>query len=98
MAQLPIFIDIDGTLTSADVRGGKPIDKRIESVKHMIEQGTPVVLWSANGTDYVKKFADTHGIHPLVCIGKPSLIIDDNPTIRPNFLGLVKNPSMLDKE
>lgn len=82
MNNLPIFIDIDGTLTNSSKRGGDPIDSRIQHVKTMISQGHDVVLWSATGTDYAKKFAKTHEIRAIACIGKPNICVDDCETIR----------------
>ncbi len=80
---LPIFIDIDGTLTSSPRAGGSPIEHRIKRVADMLSAGTEIVLWSASGTKYARAFAERCGLSAAVCIGKPSLMVDDNPTIRP---------------
>lgn len=81
---LPLYFDIDGTLTDSPVRGGKPLADRIAEVRRLIDQKVPVVLWSGGGTDYARAFADQHGLSPLACLGKPMACIDDNPTIRPS--------------
>ena len=80
---LPIFIDIDGTLTDSPSKGGSGLPDRIKSVQAMIGRGVEVVLWSACGTDYVRGFAKKYGLRPIACIGKPDKAVDDRPTIRP---------------
>ncbi len=93
---LPIYIDIDGTLTDKDIKGGNPIQKRIDGVKKLIANGKDVVIWSANGTRYAKWFCQKHDIHPLAILGKPAFCIDDNPRIRPK-LRIIK-PNWLENE
>ena len=83
MDDLPLYVDIDGTLTDSKKRGGNPIHSRIEYIKYLISEGRPVVLWSATGTKYAKAFAEAHGIKAIACIGKPRACIDDCGTIRP---------------
>ncbi len=81
---LPIFIDIDGTLTTVPTKKWGPvIPDRIESVQAMIGRGVEVVLWSGGGTEYVRAFAEKYDLRPSVCIGKPHQMVDDNPTVRP---------------
>ncbi len=81
---LPIFIDIDGTLTTVPTKKWGPvIPDRIHDVQAMIGRGVEVVLWSGGGTEYVRAFAKKYNLRPSVCIGKPRQIVDDNPTIRP---------------
>ncbi len=94
MSGLPIYIDIDGTLTTAGRPGGAPALDRIDRVRQMIGRGIPVVIWSASGTEYARAFADRYDLHPLAAIGKPSYCIDDNPSLRPGFL--VVPPDELD--
>ena len=95
MSGLPVYIDIDGTLTAVGGPGGAPVLERIDRVKQMIKCGVKVVIWSASGTEYARAFADRHDLHPLAVIGKPSYCIDDNPNLRPTFL--VMAPDELDK-
>lgn len=84
-----LFIDIDGTLTDSPEYGGKPLIDRIKKIKYLISQGHEIVIWSGNGTAYAKKFAQDNDIVGTVCcIAKPTLLVDDNPTIRP--LGRIK--------
>ncbi len=87
---LPTYFDIDGTLTDRPIRGGQPIAERIEAVRKLVEAGEEVVLWSANGTAYVRDFATAQGLAGAICIGKPDKCVDDNPDIRPRarVLGL----------
>lgn len=85
---LPVYIDIDGTLTlDPERRWGTPVMNRIEHVRALIAGGTEVVLWSGGGTEYARQFAAKYGLK-AVGIGKPAKLIDDNPTIRP--LGRIK--------
>ena len=91
---LPTYFDIDGTLTDRPIRGGEPIAERIDVICKLLEAGTEVVIWSANGTAYVRAFAEEHGLTGAVCIGKPDKCIDDNPTIRPRARMLVLSPEV----
>lgn len=89
----PIFIDIDGTLTSAPTRPWGPVyEKRLERVRDLITKGETVVLWSARGTTYAKKFAEQYALNGVLPLGKPELIVDDNPTIRPREKMPIKSP------
>ena len=81
---LPIFIDIDGTLTDSPSKGGSGLPDRIKSVQAMIGRGVEVVLWSGSGTDYVRDFAKKYDLRPIACIGKPQQLVDDNPNVRPS--------------
>jgi hypothetical protein len=79
---LPIFIDIDGTLTSEAHKGDGPaLVGRIEHVRRLIRSGAEVVIWSARGTAYARRFAKAHKLK-CTAIGKPSLCVDDKPAIR----------------
>ena len=81
---LPVFIDIDGTLTTVPTRmWGEVLPERSAAVLALIENGREVVLWSGGGTAYVRAFAEKYALSPNVCIGKPGIAVDDNPTIRP---------------
>ena len=79
---MPIFIDIDGTLTDSGLHGGKPIDERLMIVRKLVKAGKEVVIWSAGGTEYAQRFAKDHDINGVTCIGKPCLLVDDNPRVR----------------
>lgn len=84
--QLPIYIDIDGTLTDNPIcRGGAPNQARLAVVRTIITLGTPVIIWSARGREYAEKFVAENDIAAQAAIGKPQFCIDDNPTIRPGF-------------
>lgn len=81
---LPIFVDIDGTLTDTPTaQWGKVHTARLHRLQDIIASGREVVLWSGGGSDYVKEFARAYGLAPAACIGKPDTVVDDNPTIRP---------------
>lgn len=81
---LPVYIDIDGTLTDDGARpNGKPIVGRIEKVRQLLLDGQEVVLWSGNGTKYARAFAARHRLIGVTAIGKPAFCVDDVPTIRP---------------
>ena len=83
---LPIFVDIDGTLTSVPTRMWGPVyPERIAAVQRLIASGREVVLWSGGGTEYVRAFAKKYDLRPSVCLGKPDMAVDDNPTIRPRL-------------
>lgn len=80
----PIYIDIDGTLTDAPhARFGNPHFDRIGGLKRLVRQGREVVLWSGGGTEYAVEFAIKYDIEGVTAIGKPDIIVDDNPFIRP---------------
>ena len=82
---LPTYIDIDGTLTDTPHgQWGAPFEERLRAVRGLIEIGREVVIWSGGGTSYAKAFADKHGLSGAVCVGKPGLVVDDNPDIRPH--------------
>ena len=90
---LPIFIDIDGTLTDAPGKqGGKVLPDRIKTVRSRIAAGQEIVIWSGGGTAYAKAFAVKHGLSGATCIGKPSIVVDDNPDIRPRDRMIVASP------
>ncbi len=81
---LPIFVDIDGTLTTVPTKKWGPVvPARIAALRALIATGREVVLWSGGGTDYVRAFAAKHDLSPSVCVGKPDTVVEDNPTIRP---------------
>jgi len=94
LTDLPIYIDIDGTLTDNPKKSGKPIEARIDKVRRMAQAGIPVVLWSACGEEYVRVFCQKHclGVHQM--LGKPQFCVDDNSEIRPNLK--VQSPRWLD--
>lgn len=92
-----IFCDIDGTLTDdREHRNGTPNLKRIERIRKMSET-CPVVLWSGNGQEYAEQFRVKHLLINCIALGKPRLIIDDNPTIRPNWNSLIRTPEYLEE-
>lgn len=92
-----IFCDIDGTLTDdGEHRNGTPNLFRIERIRKISEDHF-VVLWSGNGSEYAEEFRKKHDLRHCVAIGKPHLIIDDNPTIRPSWDSLIKTPEYLEE-
>jgi len=82
-AENPVYVDVDGTLTH---NGAHPWGvARGEAIKKLIAQiarGEAIVVWSARGTTYVTAFCKHYKIKPMLMIGKPSGIVDDNPHIR----------------
>lgn len=95
MNDLPIFVDIDGTLTDNDQKGGNPLQRRIDAVRLMIRNNKQVVVWSANGTAYAREFCRRHSLTPLAVIGKPRYCIDDHAGIRAQGLNILP-PEKLD--
>ena len=89
-----IFIDIDGTLTDTPTEaGGKAIPERIEHIWRLVGLNKSVVIWSARGAAYARAFAAQHGILEIVtAIGKPEILVDDDPSIRPRNLMPVMHP------
>ena len=81
---MTIYCDIDGTLTSDPHSAyGKPRPDIILKLKEAIElYGYDVVLWSGRSADYVKAFAEEHGINAIACLSKPNLVVDDKSEIR----------------
>ncbi|KKL47654.1 hypothetical protein LCGC14_2333370 [marine sediment metagenome] len=81
---LPIFIDIDGTLTmTGGEPWGEPCPERLQRVRDLVAAGEEVVIWSGGGTAYARAFADKHGLEVMAVVGKPGLMVDDNPNLRP---------------
>lgn len=77
-------MDIDGTLTNEPSRPwGKVNVRRLHKIQDLIASGRQVVIWSGNGTAYAREFAMCYGLAGAVAIGKPEVMVDDNPTIRP---------------
>lgn len=80
----PVYVDIDGTLTTAPKSAWGPvIQSRIDRVRELCNQGYQVVLWTGGGTKYAERFAKKHNLPVTACLGKPEACIDDNPDIRP---------------
>ena len=90
----PVFIDIDGTLTDKPNQGGNVLADRIAHIRKLVGQGQDVVIWSGGGTDYARHWVYANGLADLhdelgwesgdlTAIGKPEVIVDDNPDIRP---------------
>lgn len=81
-----IFCDIDGTLTdSPSKKWGAPRRERIEALRRALASGDTVVVWSGGGTRYAVEFAQRYALRQAgaLAIGKPTVIVDDNPEIRP---------------
>lgn len=84
----PVCVDIDGTLTTTPGRPwGPPIASRLDAVRRLVAAGHRVVLWSGGGRSYAEQFAARHDLTgaTLVCEGKPSLWVDDNPAVSPSM-------------
>ncbi len=93
LSDLPIYIDIDGTLTVTPHRPwGGVVESRLARVREVIAAGHAVVIWSGGGTAYAEDFAERHGLAGAVCLGKPGTIVDDNPDIRPRDRMRVLSP------
>ena len=93
-----IFCDIDGTLTdSPRKKCGEPNYKRIKELQKLAHRHR-VVLWSGNGIQYAEEFKDKYGLRECIALGKPHILIDDNPTIRPKWCNLIKTPEYLDND
>ena len=81
---MTIYIDIDGTLThKPDGPWGKPRRDAIELVRGLTGGEHTIVLWSAQGERYVRRFAIAHDLSPDYCLSKPDLLVDDRKDIRP---------------
>ncbi len=89
---LPLYVDIDGTLTDKPNQGGKVYPERVDKIKEVLKSGREVVLWTGGGTAYAKRFAEEQGLIGVICIGKPACCVDDNPTIRPVDRMLIRSP------
>ena len=73
--QKVIAVDIDGTLH----KNGIANQKLIEWCKDRKEEGFFMMLWSARGEEYARKFAKNYkieGMFDLIC-SKPGYIVDD---------------------
>ena len=92
-----IFCDIDGTLTNdGEHKYGVCMLNRIEKLR-ILSETNDVILWSGNGKKYAQEFLNKHKLDRCIAIGKPHLIIDDNPTIRPNWNSLIRTPEYLEE-
>lgn len=97
MTDRPIFIDIDGTLTTKPFQmWGPVIDERLDAVRRILHAGHQVVLWSGGGTAYARQFAHYHKLEGVIPMGKPEFCIDDNPDIRPPERMPIHGPEFLD--
>jgi hypothetical protein len=93
-----IFVDIDGTMTdNPESKWGFPNKDVIDSVKRAIKKKHVVVVWSANGAEYARRFCSLHKIHPKVCLAKPDVCVDDRPDIRPRDKMVVIPPEDFSK-
>lgn len=90
---LPVYIDIDGTLTDSPNRpNGAPVEDRLWKIRSELMAGLPVVIWSARGRDYAEAFIETNGLQGAIGMGKPRAIVDDNPDIRPRHKMPIYSP------
>lgn len=95
---LPIYIDIDGTLTTTPHDGwGEIVEERLDAVKALIEAGELVVIWSARGDEYAKEFVKKHNLKVHAALGKPKYCIDDKPTVRGGGMTVLP-PTELEKK
>ncbi len=87
MPVLPIYVDIDGTLTDVPkAKWGSVHPARIQYIQKLITDGVEVYLWSGGGAKYVRDFAKRYDLFPAACLGKPDWLVDDNENIRPGGL------------
>ena len=97
---MPIYIDIDGTLTdSPNCAGGMVNAKRVTRIKDLLSSGLPIVIWSGSGGNYARRFIEMNGLAAfgdIVGLGKPRFCVDDCESIRPDLL--VRPPEWLDRE
>jgi len=80
-----IYVDVDGTLTDDGAGGGDPRLNVIDKVKRLIEDRHTVIIWTGGSINAARKLCDTHGIRPIAILHKPSVMVDDNPNVRPCF-------------
>jgi hydroxymethylpyrimidine pyrophosphatase-like HAD family hydrolase len=71
-----IAVDIDGTLWHPRLGLNIALVTTLQAAK---EQGYQLILWSARGTDYTRKFNAEHFADNFfdVVVGKPQFIADD---------------------
>lgn len=83
----PVYVDIDGTLTSTPGRPwGPTVDDRVATVRRLVDEGYTIVLWSGGGRTYARRWAAEHGLAGSVaCEGKPAVWVDDNPYVSPSM-------------
>ncbi len=96
------FFDVDGTLTKTQrPKWAEPNMEMIAACKGLIKEGHNVVVWTSTAR-YARRFCAKYGIEPLLAIGKPQVIIDNekkkwgnrfkNRTVTPEeFLKGLKN-------
>ena len=78
-----IFCDVDGTLTVHDAKGSDPNWETINKLKDLMAKGVPVILWSGRSRRYAERFAKKYELNVEMCLSKPMMFVDDNPTLRP---------------
>lgn len=97
---MPIYIDIDGTLTDdPNFAAGRIKGKRVDKIKHLLTSGIPIVIWSAGGGNYARRFVEMNGLTrygDIIGLGKPRFCVDDCESIRPDLI--VRPPEWLDRE
>ena len=60
---LTIAFDVDGTLIDEDSR---PIYRTVDLLRHFVEDGHDVIIWSGGGIEYAETFARKLGFEDLV--------------------------------
>lgn len=73
---MTVFFDIDGTLTRHQKIWDEPRNDMMDECRRLIAEGHNVVVWSRTRR-YAKAFCRKHGLKPLLAIGKPDMIVDN---------------------
>jgi len=91
---MTIIFDIDGTLTKRQKIWDEIDPAMVEACKDCIAKGHTVIVWSSTRR-YAKAFCSKYGIKPLLAVGKPQMIVDNQKEKWGNRL---KNRTVLPKE
>jgi hydroxymethylpyrimidine pyrophosphatase-like HAD family hydrolase len=73
---MTIIFDVDGTLTKRQKLWAEPDEEMIAHCKRLIAEGHNVIIWTSTRR-YAKAFCEKYDIKPLLAVGKPDLIVDN---------------------
>jgi hydroxymethylpyrimidine pyrophosphatase-like HAD family hydrolase len=73
---MTIIFDIDGTLTKRQKVWDEINPDMVNACKDLISKGHNVIVWSRTRR-YAKAFCDKYNIKPLLAVGKPQVIVDN---------------------
>ncbi len=70
------FFDVDGTLTINQKKFSPVRKDMLDRVRQLIQDGDNVIIWSSTKR-YADNFCKKNNLKPLLAVGKPQMIIDN---------------------